>query len=123
MYELQSLEMHSDTRCHVVCVLSVIVLLCTVALTRMSDMFLGLFSHMMGVLRLLNILLVSGSICAYFVIVSAFFSSRCIPVILGVRVVLNTSGMVCVVLCRLFMFCCCLLRACCISACLSIERK
>jgi len=30
VYEVQSLEMHSDTRCHVVCVLSVIVLLCTV---------------------------------------------------------------------------------------------
>ena len=63
-----------------------------VARTNMSDMFLGLFSQLSGVSRLLKILLVSGSSCAYFVSVSAFFSSFFNPSVLGVRVVLKISG-------------------------------
>ena len=63
-----------------------------VARTRMSEMFLGRLMHNSGVERLLNILLVSGSISACFVISSTLFSSRLNPFVLGVRVSLNTNG-------------------------------
>ena len=55
-------------------------------------MFLGLFSQSSGVERLLNILLVSVSISACFVSLSMSFSSRFMPMVLGVRVILKTIG-------------------------------
>ena len=82
-----------------------------VALTSMSDMLGGLFSHMSGVLRLLKILLVSGSTCEYCVILRIFLSSCFIPMVLGVRVILNTTGIL-DACCRV-PFCAALVIACC----------
>ena len=63
-----------------------------VALMRVSERLFGLLIHISGVARLLNILLVSGSMSAYFVTFNALFSSRFLPLVLGERVNLNTIG-------------------------------
>ena len=68
------------------------------ALTSMSEMFFGRFTHRSGVGRLSKILVVSGSIRACSVSVRTFFNSCLIPLVLGVRVILNTMGV---------LFCCC----------------
>ena len=84
-----------------VCVLGVIV-----ALTNMLDIFWGLFSQRSGVVRFWKIFLVSGSIIAYSVTVSISFKLRLIPMVLGVRVSLNTIGVVLVSCCVFpFLFC------------------
>ena len=75
-----------------------------VALTNMLDIFWGLFSQRSGVVRFWKIFLVSGSICAYSVILSISFRFRLIPMVLGERVSLNTIGVV-LVSCGVFLFC------------------
>ena len=54
-----------------------------------------IFLDRSGAVRFLKISLVSGSLSAYPVILSTSFSCRLIPMVLGVRVSLNT---ICVVL-------------------------
>ena len=76
-----------------------------VALTSVSDMFFGLFIHRSGVARLLKIFSMSESIKAQSVILSISLSSLFMPIVLGVRVILNTIGVVLVSDCVCLLFC------------------
>ena len=75
-----------------------------VDLTRVSEMFFGLLIHSSGVVRLLNILLVSESFNACCVTFNILFSSRFMPLVLGERVSLNTNGAV-LLFCGVLWFC------------------
>ena len=63
-----------------------------VALTRISEMFFCLLIHSSGVVQLLKIFLVSGSMCACCVTFNAFFNLRFMPLVFGEGVSLNTIG-------------------------------
>ena len=65
-----------------------------IALTSMLDIFWGLFLQRSGVVWFWMIFLVSGSMSAYSVTLSISFRFRLIPMVLGVRVSLNTISVV-----------------------------